>query len=52
VKGRIVIDVERVGDPPDDNYHFAIQRPDDVTLDQVASVLNIVVRNLRKRASE
>jgi hypothetical protein len=52
VNGRIVIDVAMVGEPPDDRYHFGIQHPDDVTMEQVASVLNIVVRNLRKKAND
>jgi hypothetical protein len=47
VNGRIVIDVTSVGEPPDETYRFGIQHPEGVRLDQVASVLNIVVRNIR-----
>lgn len=50
MNGRIVIEVEMVGTPPDEKYRFAIESPEGVALDQVAKVPNVVVRNLRKQA--
>lgn len=51
MNGRIIIDVT-VSDPPDETYQFAVQRPAGTTLEEAATVLNIVVRNLRKKAND
>ncbi len=53
MKGQIVVDVELVNaGETDETYRFTLQHPAGTTLEQVASVLSIVTRNLRRRAEE
>ncbi len=49
MNGQIIVDVTR---SDDGTYQFAIQHPKGTRLDEVAGVLSIVTRNLRRRAEE
>ncbi len=52
MNGKIVIHVTKSGESDEEIYQFAIQRPRGTTLEQVATVLSIVTRNLRRQAEQ